>query len=76
VGVKQIRCPDCGYALLYATAGSKGSYKTDGDFAKLCALGESLKTLDALECPALRGAAERVLGLNLSSWAASSPGRR
>ena len=73
MGVKQVRCPECSYSFFYATAGNKGSYKIGSDFAERCARGKTLKTLDAFECPALRAAAERELGLDLSNWAGRSP---
>ena len=61
MSVHRIACPECGYELLYATAGSKGSYRTEPAFARLCARGEERRPDDALSCPILRAAVEGAL---------------
>ena len=66
MGVKKVRCSECDVSFFYATAGKEGAYKIGSDFVQHCVHAASLKTLNAFECPALRSAAERELGLNLS----------
>ena len=61
MSVHRLACPECAYELVYATLGSRGSYRTDGAFALACAHAREIRSDDAMNCPALRAAAERVL---------------
>ena len=62
MSVKRIACPECRYELIYATFGSRGSYRTGSTFERLCARSGEIEAQDAMTCPALRAAAEQVLG--------------
>ena len=61
MSVHRIACPECGYELLYAISGSKGSYRTEAGFERRCARAEELRAGDALSCPVLRAAVEEAL---------------
>ena len=63
MSVHRLACPECAYELVYATLGSRGSYRTDGTFALTCARAREIRSDDAMNCPALRAAAEQVLNL-------------
>ncbi len=57
----RIACPECKYELLYATLGSKGSYKTENSFERLCRRTAEIQAHDALSCTVLRAQVERAL---------------
>jgi hypothetical protein len=61
LSVRTIACPECKYALMYATLGTKGSYKTGPAFEQQCTHAGELEVLDAMSCPVLRAAAEGAL---------------
>ncbi len=65
MSVHRLACTECAYELVYATLGSRGSYRTDGAFALTCARAGEIRSDDAMNCPALRAAAERVLKVRL-----------
>ena len=62
MSVHRIRCPECKYELIYATFRADGSYRTGSSFGQLCARRSEIQVDDAMTCPALRAAAEPVLG--------------
>jgi hypothetical protein len=62
MSVSRIQCPRCGYELLYAMLGARGSYRTPTDFARLCAHAGEIETHDSMNCPVMRAEAERILG--------------
>lgn len=61
MSVQRIVCPECRYELLYATLGSKGSYKTGSGFRFACARAAEIDPDDALTCTVLRAATEAAL---------------
>jgi hypothetical protein len=61
MSVQRIACPECKYELLYATLGSRGSYKTGAGFPHACAHAAEIDPHDAMTCPALRAAVEAAL---------------
>ena len=65
MSVSRLNCPECGYELLYAMLGSRGSYRTPGEFASTCAHAAEIQTHDSMNCPVLRAEAERILGAKL-----------
>jgi hypothetical protein len=61
MSVHRIACPECTYELMYATFGSKGSYKTGPNFAYLCARAGEIDAQNAMSCPVLRPVVEQAL---------------
>ena len=68
MSVHRVVCPECKYELLYATLGSKGSYKTGPSFGQACLHAGAIQPGDALSCPVMRAAAE-------TAFRARFPGR-
>lgn len=65
MSVQIIACPECAFRLPYAILGRQGSFRTGSEFASLCRHRPHTESADALECPVLRGEAERVLKIRL-----------
>jgi hypothetical protein len=65
MSVSRIHCPECGYELLYAMLGSRGSYRTPSEFARTCAHAGGIQTHDSMNCPVMRAEAERILRAKL-----------
>jgi len=70
MSVQQIACPECAFRLPYAILGRQGSFRTGSEFASLCRHRPHSESIDALDCPVLRGEAERVLKISLPGRAA------
>lgn len=61
LSVRTIVCSECRYELMYATYGTKGSYRTGEAFARTCRHADELEGLDAMSCPVLRAETEAAL---------------
>lgn len=61
MSVHKVLCPECSYQLIYATLGTLASYRTDRAFSLTCAHAREIRTDNAMNCPTLRAASERVL---------------